>query len=280
MTTAIRPTRSPPALRLAASFLRAGFVQPVRIVFETSVYLVALCRLLYQSFVSMLWEGRKGSRLARQTTLQQIFLTAVQSLPLTVFVAVAVGALLMHQASKTLHDYGFTDYAEWLTVLILFREITPMTVALLVISRSANMIVVEIGSMRVNGEIRALEVLGINLDRFIILPRITAMVTSVVLLTICFCGAALWGGFWLAKGAGLLESDYLLSSLIESFTPEILRNILLRAFSFGVIIAAVASLHGLWVAVSPTEVPQQASRSVVRSLTLCFVLNFVFSVYL
>lgn len=236
-------------------------------------------RLAYQCLVSLFWERRKSTRLVRQIYLQQIYFTAVQSLPITVLIALAIGTLLMNQASEILPTYGFPDYAEWLTGLILFREISPLVVALVIIARSANAIVIEIGNMRVNGELRALDVLGFNLDYYIVLPRLLGMVTSVVLLTVCFCAAALWGGFYTARSLDLLESSFTLANLEKNFTLAMLTNILIRSLCFGVIIALVACLHGFRVQVSPTEVPQQAGRGVIRSLALCFVANFVISVW-
>ena len=72
--------------------------------------------------------------------LQQVYFTAVQSTALTVLVAVAMGALLMHQASVILPRFGLPDFAEWLTVLILFREIAPLTVALIIIALNVKML--------------------------------------------------------------------------------------------------------------------------------------------
>lgn len=246
---------------------------------RTTTYVIVLFSLVYRAFASLYWEGRRAWRLNYRVTRQQVYFTAVQSLPLTVFVAVAMGALLMHQASVVLRIWGAADLAEWLTVLVLFKEFAPLTVALVIIARSANAIVIELGNMKVNGEIRALDVLGVNIDRFVILPRLIGMVVSVVLLTIIFCGAGLWGGFYIAKWFGLLESDFLFLTLQANFTPAILINIILRAFCFGMVISSVACHHGLSVQVSPVEVPQQASQGVVRALSLCFVLNFLISVY-
>ena len=48
--------------------------------------------------------------------------------------------------------------------------------------------------MAVAPALRALEILGINLDRLIVLPRLLGMLVSVPLLATCFCAAALWGG--------------------------------------------------------------------------------------
>jgi len=269
----LKPDAGGPQLTLPSWFAPAHFLG------REIGFVLTLFKLIYRSVASMFWERRRGRSLVRRVILQQVYFTAVQSTALTVLVAVAMGALLMHQASVILPRFGLPDFAEWLTVLILFREIAPLTVALIIIARSANAIVIEIGNMRVNGEIRALEVLGINLDRFIVLPRIVGMTVSVTLLTVLFCAAAMWGGFWTAHAAGLLESNFLLESLLENLTLDIILNILLRAFCFGIVIGAVSCLHGLWVRVASTEVPQQASRGVVHSLSLCFILNFVISLW-
>lgn len=256
------------------------WLRPVVFVLNTFRYLFVLFWLIYQSLVSVFWERRKSKKLIVRIFLQQIYFTAIQSLPLTLLIAVVVGALLMREASIILPTYGFPDYAEWLTVHLMFREITPMVVALVIIARSANAIVIEIGNMKVNGELRALDVLGFNLDYYLVLPRILAMIVSVTTLTTCFCAAALWGGFWAAETLELLESNFLLADLEKNFDLPLLGNILLRAACFGVIISSVACLHGLAVRISPTEVPQQASRGVIRALSLCFVTNFFISIYL
>lgn len=267
----LRPEPKAPGLTLPV------WLEPTRFLAQELGFLLTLLKLIYRSLTSILWEGRRGRKLVRRIILQQVYFTAVQSTTLTALVAVAIGTLLMHQASVILPRYGLPDFAEWLTVLILFREIAPLTVALVIIARSANAIVIELGNMRVNGEIRALEVLGINLDRFLVLPRIVGMTISVTLLTVIFCAAAMWGGYWTAQAAGLLESSFLLESLLENFTLDVFLNILLRAFTFGIVIASVSCVHGLWVRSASTEVPQQASRGVVHSLSLCFILNFVIS---
>jgi phospholipid/cholesterol/gamma-HCH transport system permease protein len=239
-------------------------------------YPFELARLLYLSISSIVWERRRGFQVVNRLMLQQVYFTAVQALPLTLFVAVAFGSLVMIQASIQLPRFGMREVEE-ITGLVLFRELAPLVVALIVIARSANAIVVEIGNMRVNGEIRALEILGINLERYIVLPRLIGVVSSVLLLAVSFCAAAYWGGFWLATFSGYLESNFVLARLTAVFDLELFRNLIVRCFAFGIVISLVACHHGFRVEVSPTEVPQQATRGVISALSLCFVINFVVS---
>ena len=244
-----------------------------RVAFFAVRYVFLLARLLYLSLSSIVWERRRGAALVNRLMLQQVYFTAVQALPLTLFVAVAFGALTMVQASIQLPRFGMREVEE-ITGFILFRELAPLVVVLIVIARSANAIVVEIGNMRVNGEIRALEVMGVNLERFIVLPRLIGVVTSVLLLAVSFCAAAYWGGFWLATFSGYIESNFVLARLTSVFDFALFRNLIVRCFAFGTVIALVACHHGFRVQVSPTEVPQQATRGVISALALSFVINF------
>jgi phospholipid/cholesterol/gamma-HCH transport system permease protein len=253
----------------------AGKAAP-RIALHAVRYVFALARLLYLSLSSIVWERRHGAAVVNRLMLQQVYFTAVQALPLTLFVAVAFGGLVMIQASIQLPRFGMRE-VEKITGLVLFRELAPLVVALIVIARSANAIVVEVGNMRVNGEMRALEVMGINIERFIVLPRVIGVVTSVLLLAVSFCAAAYWGGFWMATFSGYLESNFVLARLTAVFDLALIRNLIVRCFAFGIVIALVACHHGLRVEFSPTEVPQQATRGVISALSLSFVINFAVS---
>ena len=243
---------------------------------QAARYVADVLCMVYFAVSSRFWEGRRGRRLARGVVLQQVYFTAVQALPFTLMVALVFGALAMIQASVQLPRFGKRE-VEAITGLVIFRELAPIIVALLVIARSTNAIVVEIGNMRLNGELRALEILGINIDRFLVLPRLTGMIISVPLLTVIFCAAALWGGFWVAKFSGFLESNFVLSRLSSSLDATLWWNVMVRAFFFALVISSVSCHHGLRVKVSATEVPQQATRAVISSLSLCFLGNLVLS---
>lgn len=263
----VRVTRAPPWLRVPLAILATGR------------YLGTLASALYRAAMSPLWEVGRGRRLARSITLRQVYFTAAQALPLTLFVALAIGVLLMQQGSDLLGQWGFPDYAESLTILLL-KEIAPLTVALILIARSATAIVIELGNMEVNGEVRALEAMGINIDRYIVLPRVVGMVLSVTLLTGVFCATCVYGGHFVARVFGAVPSDFVLAELMRNFTPSVLFNILVRAFCFGFVIAAVACVHGLRVRFSAAEVPKEASRCVVRALSICVAINFLIATFL
>ena len=253
-----------------------GWSNPLSLAFRGVRYLVLLGVTLYLAMTSPFWEGRRGRGLVRRLVLQQVYFTAVQALPLILTLAIGFGALAMIQASVQLTRFGMRE-VEGLTGMVIFRELAPILVCFIVIARSATAIVVEIGNMRVNGEILALEVLGINLDRFILFPRIIGMVLSVPLLTTIFVAAGLWGGYSAARASGLLASSFVLSRLTVSVDVGVLRDVLIRSFMFGLVIGTVACHHGLQVRVSATEVPQQTTRGIISALAICFILNLLLS---
>ncbi len=262
------PPARPASVALGNPFLVASHV---------ARYLLGLVGTLYLALSSGAWEGSRGRSLSRRVVLQQVYFTAVQALPLMLLIAIGFGALAMIQASIQLPRFGMRK-VEGITGLVIFREMAPMVVALLVIARSANAVVVEIGNMRINGEVRALEILGINIDRLVVLPRIVAMAISVPLLTAVFVAGALWGGFFAGRVTGLLATNFILPRLAAILDMGMIQTILLRALFFGFVIGTVACHHGLRVRASATEVPQQATRGVIGALTICFLGNLVLSI--
>ena len=250
---------------------------PLYVVSDLVRYLADLILTFYLALSSAVWEGGRGKVLSRRVVLQQVYFTAVQALPLILLIAVGLGALAMIQASVQLPRFGMRK-VEGITGLLIFRELAAITVALLVIARSANAMVVEIGNMRINGEIRALEILGINIDRLVVLPRITAMALSLPLLTAVFLAGALWGGYAAGRVTNLIATDFTLTRLSATLDMTLFQTVILRALFFGFVIGTVACCHGLRVRVSATEVPQQATRGVISALTICFLGNLVLSI--
>ena len=134
--------------------------------------------------------------------------------------------------------------------------------------------------MRVSGEIRALHILGVSIERLVVFPRILGMAISVPFLTILFVVSSLVGGYWAGKASGLLAGRFAFARLAENLDGPTLQNIVLRALLFGLIIGTVSCYHGLRVRISANEVPQQATRGIVAAFTLCFLVNIAFSVVL
>lgn len=81
-------------------------------------------------------------------------------LPLVSVLALGTGALVVMQALSNLSMFGGTQMIGSFLVAAIVREAGPLLVALVVIARSGTAVASEVGNMRANREIEALESMG------------------------------------------------------------------------------------------------------------------------
>jgi phospholipid/cholesterol/gamma-HCH transport system permease protein len=210
-------------------------------------------------------------------TLMQIYFTFVQAIPLTLMMGVLIGLAVSFQVQLGLAFVGgFSKLGEILAI-ILFRELTPLFVTMLIIIRSATAITSEIATMKVQQEIDALEIMGISVAEYILLPRIVAGAISFFCMAVVFMMAALVGS-WLGAN---LNSNFPVSRLISGFSLALSPIDFLFFLVKNTVIGCVIFLHackmGLSLEKAPFEVPIVTNKSVVDCLILGVSLQLVFS---
>jgi len=221
--------------------------------------------------------GGLTNRAIRQSLITQIVFTGVNALPLILLLALITAAGITMQVLGFSEELGREFNIATLISHIVVYEIAPLLTALVIISRSGSAIVVDIGNMKLRGEVEGLVLLGIDIDDFIVAPRLIAGVISQLMLAIYFAGIALYGGALLAA---LFYSNAHLSSFSDLFNALPLSTFalfLLKNLCFGWIICATACYHALQVGDQVTQLPQQTQKAIVRSIAHVFLLNIVFT---
>jgi len=215
-----------------------------------------------------------GFRVIRRILLMQLFFTGTQAvLPVTI-ASIAVGTLVVSQATEYLPG----DYVVGVTAVILVREVLPLLTAFLIIGRSGTAITVEIGSMKLNDELAALRMMGIPFEHFVLLPRLVGMVISFQLLMGYAYVAALAGGYYVWFGISESAASFPLLDLLEAVDFADLVLSVVKVTLFGVVVAITSVQHGLMVQHSRRELPIYTSRALVRSTLLCAIINTIVSV--
>jgi phospholipid/cholesterol/gamma-HCH transport system permease protein len=158
-------------------------------------------------------------------------------------------------------------------VLVLVREVGPLLTALVVIARSGTAVSTEVGNMRANREIEALESMGINPLSFIVFPRILGGVISVLCLAFYFIVIAVFGGFIIARFINDIPFSFYTESVLRAFAKEDVFIFILKNSFSGMIIFVVSCYQGLSVQKSPHEVPQVTTQAVVKSIIYVTVFN-------
>lgn len=231
--------------------------------------------MIYLSARAALYDQSQGARTVLSVVSAQIYFTGFQALPLMTVLALASGGVVIMQSSAQLSLVGGGEMIGNLLVAIIVREISPLMTALVVIARSGTAVASEIGNMRVNREIEALESMGINPLSYIVFPRLLGGVVSVVCLAVYFTMAALGGGFLLSKLVSSMSFDFYITSVAQAFQHEDLSLFLLKNIFSGLIIFIVCCYQGFLVKAGSHEVPQVTTKAVVNSIIYVVVFNLI-----
>jgi phospholipid/cholesterol/gamma-HCH transport system permease protein len=198
--------------------------------------------------------------------LLQIFYTYVQSIKLLLITGIIIGLAIAFQAQIGLFFLGKMDTLGQILNTILFRELTPLFITILIIIRSITAITSELATMKVTREIEALQIMGISINEYLIYPRVVAGSISFFCMATTFFLIALFG-FWL----GLNINSYVpFSSILHFFTntitPMHIIFFVLKTVLLGGFIVHRACKHGLSLKKASFEIPIVTNQSVVDCL--------------
>jgi len=239
-------------------------------------YVRALFRHLLDTVACI---GRPGGEgLVRRTTMYQLYFTGVDAIFVVASLALVIGAVIIVEALSLLTGIGNEDYLGTVMELVVVRELGPVMTALIVIGRSGSSITVELGNMRVGREVALLESLGIDLQRYLVLPRMVGVTIAIFCLCVVFDVVAVLGGYAVAR---MVAIDTPLLTFLEIVASHLTLTDLLisvvKTLLFGLVIATVSTYQGMAVHSVVTEVPQATRRSVVHSLVLVVLVDFALS---
>lgn len=244
-----------------------------RFVVSNIEYTLRVLLMVYLSIRATILDQAQGWRTIFSVISAQIFFTGWQALPLISTLALTTGSILIIQGMGNLTLLGGTQMIGNFLIVVLVRETAPLLTALVVIARSGTAVASEVGNMRANREIEALESMGINPLSFIVFPRVVGGVISVLGLGFYFTVIALFGGFLATKFLHNMPLSFFADSLLRAFAKEDVFIFLLKNSFSGMIIFVVCCYQGLSVKKSPHEVPQVTTQAVVNSIIYVTVFN-------
>ncbi len=234
--------------------------------------------MIYLSIRAAIYDQAQGWRTVFNVVSAQIYFTGFQALPIISVLALASGGIVILQSTAQLSLVGGSSMLGHLLIAITVRELSPLLTALIVIARSGTAVASEIGTMRVNKEIEALEAMGINPLSFIIFPRVIGGIISVVCLGFYFNVVALMGGYLVTRVIQDMPFHYYVDSLSNALAFEDFALFLLKNTFSGAIIFVVSAYQGLLVKGSPHEVPQVTTKAVMNCIV--YVVSFNITVTL
>jgi len=199
------------------------------------------------------------------------------AVPIISLISFLVGLIIAFETSQPLAQFGAQIYVVNMIGLVMVRELGPLLAAVVLAGRSGSAFAAEIGTMKVNEELNALQTLGLDPIRFLVIQRILAGLILSPLLAFFATFMGILGGVLVTVGIG-----FPLSLVLHQLAASVhLSDVILDASKglvFGIIVSAVGCLRGLQTQQGPSAVGVSTTRAVVTSILLIVIADAVFSI--
>jgi phospholipid/cholesterol/gamma-HCH transport system permease protein len=211
----------------------------------------------------------------RKAFARQVLAIGVEPLWFVGAVASFVGISVVVQLTFWVGEAGQSQLLGPLLVAVVARELGPVLINLVVIVRSGSAMTTELGVLKINGEVRALEAQGGDPFLQLVMPRVLGTAVSTFCLTVVFILAAFASGYLFAAWMGKGSSDLLLfvDTVSGAIQPKDVLNILAKSILPALFVSASWCIGGLGVGGSVTEIPQATERALTRSVAGLFAIS-------
>ncbi len=217
--------------------------------------------------------GRSAMRLRDFT---DVFVgVTVAALPIVSLISLLVGLIIAFLGAVVLRQFAAEFAVAYLVGYGMLREMGAVMTGVIMAGRTGAGFAAEIGSMRVNEEIDALETFGIRPYGFLVLPRVIALSIAMPLLTVYANAVGIFGGY--------LVSEFMIGIPAPIFFEEMVRVVgpndfwlgVFKGYVFGIVVALSGCLRGLQCGSGAGAVGVAATRAVVLGITLIIVCNAI-----
>lgn len=248
-----------------------------RYIFSTLSGIISFIR-----FVKAIFESFKSLKYLRfrsiyTTIINQTKFTGVDALPVVTVIALLLGGTIIIQAMTNLPKFGVEDFIGNLLVIIIAKEMGPLTTALIVIIRSGTAIATEISVQKWSKEILAMELIGIDTKLFIVFPRIIASIISIASLIIIFIVVAFFGGYLISLTVIYIPISVFVQSIIDAFRFIDIASAIIKSIIFGITIPLISCYYG-FMPQSKFEIPIYVSKAVTRTLFVSIIVSVLVSI--
>lgn len=230
--------------------------------------------------VAALFAALTRPRLLRwREVLHVMEIAGVDALPIVGLISFLVGLILAFQSATPLATYGAQIYVVNLVALTMMREMGAIMTAILLAGRTGSAFAAEIGTMKVNEELNALETMGLNPVKFLVVNRVVAGVLVTPMLVAYAIFVSLLGCFlvMLSLGYPLVA---VLNQLIISVRLQDLVVGLGKGFVFGVLVSAIGCQRGIETRAGASAVGASTTNAVVSGILLIIFSDFVMTLLL
>ena len=225
-----------------------------------------------EMFAALVWAIRHPGRVRFRDVWMLAEKAGADALPVAAMLGWLIGSITAYQTAAPLRQFGSGSdvFIADIVAAAMIREMGPLITAILLAGRSGSAFAAEIGTMKVTEEINALTTLGLDPVRFLVVPRVLAVVLVTPLLSVFASFVGIAGGYAVFASMG-----YPLATFIRRVTDVVgyvdLLGGVFKAFVFALLIAGIGCLRGMQTRSGPGAVGDSTTRAVVAGIVLILI---------
>ncbi len=204
--------------------------------------------------------------------------SGVDAIPIVVLINFLIGLIMGFQAAIQLRQFGANIFVADLVGLAQVRELGPLMTAIIVAGRSGSAFAAEIGTMKVSEEVDAITAMGMDTTRFLIVPKMLALLLTLPTLTLLADAVGIVGG--LIVGVGVL--DLTVTQYVNQTTKAMgLFDVFsgyFKSYVFAFLVAGIGCMRGFQVRGGAQGVGAATTSSVVTGIFLIILADAVFTI--
>ncbi|MEK7866094.1 MAG: ABC transporter permease [Planctomycetota bacterium] len=206
---------------------------------------------------------------------RQLRICAIGGLPVTTLVAAFSGMIFAYQVALGLKELALERMVGILVMQGMCRETAPVMTGITLSGLIASRMAAEIGAMRVSEELDALEVMSISPVKYLIMPRVFAMILAAPALTLLADVAGIWAGGVITSMKFDVDPTLYYGEGREYLQNKDIWGGLVKSGVFGVLVSVVGCRQGMRAAGGASGVGIATMRAVVISSVFVVVLDLV-----
>lgn len=221
---------------------------------------------------------RHPDRIRWPAWVSQAERAGLDAIPIVVVTNFFIGAVVAFIGVDLLTQFGAQVFAVQLIGVAVFREFAVVIAAVLLAGRSSSSFAAEIGSMRMNQEVDAMQVMGVNPFQALVIPRLAALLVMMPLLTFLAMVGGLLGGLVVCWTQLNLGPAFFFQRMVEDgYMHRHMLVGMVKAPVFALVVAAIGCRQGMSVAGDVESLGRRVTSAVVQAIFAIILLDAVFA---
>jgi phospholipid/cholesterol/gamma-HCH transport system permease protein len=209
---------------------------------------------------------------------RHVYDTGITAIPIVALIAFLIAVILAYMGAQQLRKFGADIYVVDLVTVGVLRELGVLLTAIIVAGRSGSAFAAEIGAMRLNEEVDALQAIGVDPIEVLVLPRLIGLVIALPLLTVIADGIGLVGGGLLCHTLLGMPLAQFVNRADEAIASTTFWVGIIKAPVFALLIALAGTWCGLRVRGSSRDLGRLTTLAVVQAIFFVILADALFAV--